>query len=87
MPECVETFWFQAAENCSGFSKTAQDPRSRGTFVQTRALPRKTRRSVVKILGRGRKFLDTAHWVGAIKRGAEGSHMQLQDMVCPPTKA
>jgi hypothetical protein len=29
-------------------------------------------------LSRGKKVLDAAHWVGAIKRGAEGSHMQLQ---------
>jgi hypothetical protein len=24
------------------------------------------------------KILDAAHWVGAVKRDAEGSHMQLQ---------
>ena len=35
----------------------------------------------------GKKILDATHWVGAIKRSAEGSHMQLQEQVCPETKA
>src|SRR6056297_4142006 len=30
----------------------------------------------------GIENLDAAHWVGAVKRGAEGSHMQLQDHLC-----
>ncbi len=25
----------------------------------------------------GKKFLDATHWVGAVKRGAEGSYLQL----------
>ena len=29
------------------------------------------------------EVLDAAHWVGAVKRGAEGSYMQLQDRFCP----
>jgi hypothetical protein len=35
----------------------------------------------------GGKFLDAAHWVGAVKRDAEGSHMQLRGLVCLPIKA
>jgi hypothetical protein len=35
----------------------------------------------------GEEVLDAAHWVGAIKRGAEGSYMQLQDRVCRWNKA
>jgi len=34
-----------------------------------------------------KKVVDTAYWVGAIKRGADGSHMQLQPLVCFLTKA
>ena len=33
------------------------------------------------------KFLGAAHWVGAIKRDTEGSHMQLQGTVCREIKA
>lgn len=33
----------------------------------------------VKLQG---KNLDAAHWVGAVKRDAEGSHLQLQDGLC-----
>jgi hypothetical protein len=33
------------------------------------------------------KFLGTAYWVGAIKRGTEGSYMQLQLGSCRSTKA
>ncbi|MFL4469664.1 hypothetical protein ACERZ8_07205 [Tateyamaria armeniaca] len=35
----------------------------------------------------GGKFLGAAHWVGAIKRDTEGSHMQLQVTVCRLIKA
>lgn len=30
----------------------------------------------------GGRFLGTAHWVGAMKRGAEVSYMQLQEHLC-----